>query len=405
MRTVEQRYLSPGESNLLTLGVGPVVAQARIDGAVDPETLRRALDLLAVEYPLLGSRIVEDGDGYLLQSAAGEGPSLTDAAIDDDPFTLELNTPVPREHELARAGVFRDGGDGVVSLAIDHSAADGRLTTTLLRKLLGYYAALAEGQVPNPAPGHGLESPLEARLDARYGTEEDFGAPEQIAPAMLPTPALGRPVPAQRFGVGHLSQGRRATTALTQRARADGLTMNGLLSGIVATALSDVVDGPIAFMFPVDLRSRLRPALRPDAQLLSVGPIHTVVATTEQPDAIDLGRQITTQVRTAIDEALPQKSILAMKARDRSGPETLPSMTISNLGRLDTPPLPPGAGLRAVRFGTTFPQPSPILFASSTDGRLDLDLVYDRTYFTDEQMTGLTAGIQAGLERFASVGV
>ncbi|MGY2062882.1 hypothetical protein ACW9HQ_49025, partial [Nocardia gipuzkoensis] len=75
--------------------------------------------------------------------------------------------------------------------------------------------------------------------------------------------------------------------------------------------------------------------------------------------------------------------------------------SISNLGELDPPTLPAGTELRSIRFGTSVPAPFPILFAATTDGHLGLEIVYDRTYFTDEQMTELAADIRVGLGRSA----
>ncbi len=400
MLTLEQRYLSPSEGSVIDLGVGAMVAQTRIRSIVEPELLRQALDALAVAYPLLRSRISRDDAGYLLRYGAGDGPSFRVVDADDDPFALELNTPMDRERELARAGLFRHNGDSVVSLAVDHSVADGRLVTTLLNTLVGYYTAQVEGRSLKPIRGHGMRPAVETMLAEHYDIEGVPSSLRQFTPAALPRPALGRPVPAQRFGVGHLSLDRLGTTALTQWARVSGVTMNGLLSGAVAAALSTMVEGPIAIAFPVDLRPRLRPQLPADAQLLSIGVGYAVVSSSGNADVLELARRITTQLKAGIDLALPQRTLLARGSFDFPSP--LPMTTsISNLGELDPPTLQAGAELRSIRFGTTVPHPVPILFAATTDGHLGLEIVYDRTYFTDEQMTDLTDGIRCELGRSA----
>ncbi|MCM6773579.1 hypothetical protein NDR87_08865 [Nocardia sp. CDC159] len=401
MQTVEQRLLSPGETNQLTIGVDAVIAQARIDGTVDPTLLQQALDLLTTAYPLLRSRIVESDAGYLLQYTAGERPPLRIVDVDADPFVLELNTPLHRDRGLARAGLFHHHGENVVSLVIDHAVADGRLVTTLLRRLLDYYTAATEARTPNPARGTGLEPALEDRLAEQYGTDQVPVAPALVSGAKLPTPARG-PIPVQRFGVGHLALDRLATTAVTRRARAAGVSVHALLSGTVAAALSATVDGPIVLSFPIDLRPRLRPPLRPDAQLLAIGTVYAVIRPTASDDVTDLGRRIATQLTASLDLALPQRSLLQPQPL---GASTLPTdtMSVSNMGLLDPPTLPTGLELRSLRFGTAVPQPTPILFAATTNGRLELDLTYDRTYFTDEQMTALTDGLHGRLTRFMRV--
>ncbi|MFG1791233.1 hypothetical protein [Nocardia sp. NPDC049149] len=402
MLALAQRYLSPGEASLLRENVGAVVAQARIGGVVEPSILEQALATLADAYPLLRSRIVDEAKGYLLQYAAGAGPSLRVVDTDDDPFTLELNTVLAHEREVARAALFRHAGDSVVSLAIHHSVADGRLTTTLLHTLLGYYTAAAEGRAPTQVRGRGLQPSLDELLAGHQSTEEFPASPSQLTPALLPTLALGLPVPAQRFGVGQLSMDRRTTTALKRQAHANNITVTGLLSGTAAAALSVVVDGTISITFLVDLRSRLQPPLRPDDELLAIGYAMAVVSTA-QADSVEYAREIATQLKASVDQGLPQRLILALNTEPDQPTPGMASMAVSNLGLLDTPPLPTGAELRSVRFGTTVPQPSPFLFASTTDGQLELDLVYDRTYFTDEQMAQFVTGIRTGLAQFTGL--
>ncbi len=320
---------------------------------------------------------------------------------DDDPFAMELNTALVRDRGIARAGLFRYDGDSVVSLVIDHCVADGHLTMTLLSKLLGYYTAATEGRSPHPVAGRGLEPSLDARFDGRYGAAEQLPAIlERFTPAALPTPALGRPAPTSRYGVGHLHLDRVATTALKHQARSRGGTVGALLSGTVAAELSTMIHGPFLIAFPVDLRSRVQPRLRPDTELLSIGMLVAEVDPTEPVDSAELGRRISAQLTAGLDNALPQKGIVALKAPDAIPPQAHAAMLISNLGVVEAPPLPTGTELRSIRFGTTHPHPSPLLFASTTDGRLELDLVYDRTYFTDEQMTRLADGIHQRLTQF-----
>ncbi|RDI68401.1 phthiocerol/phthiodiolone dimycocerosyl transferase family protein [Nocardia pseudobrasiliensis] len=401
MRTLEQRRLSPGEASLINADVGAVVAQARIDGVVEPAILEQALHTLAEDHPLLRSRIIDDAAGYLLQYAAGAGPSLRVVDTDEDPFALELNTALTREREVARAALFRHAGDSVVSLAVHHSVADGISTTTLLHMLLDYYTAAAEGRAPAKAHGRGLRPALDSLLAGHQGAEEFPALLNPPTAALLPASALGHPVPAQRFGVGHLSLDRRATTDLQRQAHALGATVTGLLGGTLAAVLSHMVDGTIIFRFWVDLRSRLQPPLRPDDELLAVGYVSTAIST-GQGDSAEYAREITTQLKTSVDQGFPQRSVLTLDAEPGHATPGTVTLAVSNLGRLDTPPLPAGAELRSVRFGTTSPQQNPILFASTTDGRLELDFTYDRTYFTDEQMNRFITEIRSGLTQFIS---
>jgi hypothetical protein len=152
----------------------------------------------------------------------------------------------------------------------------------------------------------------------------------------------------------------------------------------------------LAVTSAVDLRHRLIPPVAPDAQLCCIGPVPVFVTAPHPADPLTLGRQITTRVRTAIDHGDPQKWILGMNHPDAVLMPS-PSVFVSNLGLLATPPTPSGIQITASRFLATYSGPIPLIFVSTTSGLLTLDLVYNRSFLTDQQMTDLADGIESTL--------
>jgi hypothetical protein len=292
---------------------------------------------------------------------------------------------------------------------MDHSVTDGRLITTLLHKLLDNYTTLAAGNTPPSPSTDDLPPPLDTRLAGQFSDEEiatfitqTVALTEQSPVATLPTlAAASENTTPSGFAVRTIAFTAQATTEILTTAKKNALFAHGLISGAILAALRAQLERAtepitLAISLPVDLRDRLTPPLAPDAQLSCVGRVWVSVTTPHPADPLMLGRQIITRVHTAIGNDDPQKSIVAMNHLNTVRmPPT--SVVISDIGRLATPPTPSGMQVTANRVLIAYPGPTPLIIVSITGGRLTLDLVYNRSFLIDQQMTDLANGIELTL--------
>jgi phenolphthiocerol/phthiocerol/phthiodiolone dimycocerosyl transferase len=404
-----QRYLSVIES--LTLDTrSTAVASVTVDGVIKPTILSRALTTLAARYPLLRSQIIRDDTGFLLRIIEGQTPTLMVHRGAEDVLLAELNTPLRLDRQVVRTVLSHDGTNSTITLSIDHSFADGCLIAALLNELLGNYTTLAAGMTPGRMPTEDFPPSLDTRLAGQFSHEEiatfitqtTVALTKQPRPARLPSLAATNANTAPPdFAVRNITFTAQTTTKIFTITKKKGLTTHGLICGAILAALRarlEPATEPItlAVKSPVNLRRRLIPPITPNAQLSCLGGVTVFVTAPHPADALALGRQITTQIHTAIDNGDPQKWILARNHSDAIlKPST--SVTVSNLGRLATPPTPSGIEITASRFLTTFPEPIPLIIAHTASGRLTLDLVYDRSFLTDQQMADLANGIEITL--------
>jgi hypothetical protein len=73
------------------------------------------------------------------------------------------------------------------------------------------------------------------------------------------------------------------------------------------------------------------------------------------------------------------------------------SFLLSNVGVVEDFPAPAGTRVVTSRFGTTARGYVPAVFASTTQGRLNLDLVYDRRFHCAEQIEEVAVHVETSL--------
>lgn len=135
---------------------------------MDAAVMDQAARQLQRDYPLLRCSFREVADGVTLV-AAEEGPGLTVVGPPNpDTLTNQLNIPLGRDRPVSRIALSQTAGSAVLSLAGDHAASDARLNTLLLHRLLGYYAVLRRGEIPQPAAMPAFAGTLEDVLLAGY---------------------------------------------------------------------------------------------------------------------------------------------------------------------------------------------------------------------------------------------
>ncbi|HEU0299248.1 MAG TPA: amino acid adenylation domain-containing protein, partial [Longimicrobium sp.] len=134
------------------VGAYNILAVLRLEGPLDAEALRGALEELTARHEALRTRIAER-DGRPVQAIAAPAPFLLPvtglageelgAWLDEEagrPFDLSRDLPI-------RAALFRTAADAhLLSLSFHHVAVDGWSVGILFRELSALYAARVEGR-------------------------------------------------------------------------------------------------------------------------------------------------------------------------------------------------------------------------------------------------------------------
>jgi amino acid adenylation domain-containing protein len=197
-----------------------------LDGDVDPERLRAAVQALLERHPLLRAGFHQRADGVVVQHIPEQvrlpwqvvHEVLDDVLLRDRADLFDLAEP-----PLLRCTLIRHGGRDRLLLTLHHIVADGWSVSVLTRELLALY----EGETLPPAPDH---RPYLAWLAGRGGAaavDAWRNALSDVEPALLAGPATTSARPQQL----DVTLSPQLTTGLTELARQRGLTLSTLLHG------------------------------------------------------------------------------------------------------------------------------------------------------------------------------
>jgi NAD(P)-dependent dehydrogenase (short-subunit alcohol dehydrogenase family) len=298
-----------------------VIARVHLSGSIGAGLLERAAAALVAEHPLLRVAITSDADGTnpaFVPSARGCPVRI----VPGDEFEWERQVD---EHELGESLDWRRGPlVRVVDVALDpprqehdlvltvsHIIADGTTALSLLRRLIEHADRLAaqapDGEPVRSRPAVGAPEDL---LPARYrGTRGvvriaatglgDLLAAAATRPARLLPEAA---VPPSRRTTRLVRRTLTATQldCLTQRCRAEGVTVHGALAAAMAIAL-----GPAAAQgysgrtrarmcvgSPIDFRAELDPPVSPDEAGAYVCTVPSIVHFGGERDLWSIAREV-----------------------------------------------------------------------------------------------------------------
>ncbi|MCE7001951.1 condensation domain-containing protein [Kibdelosporangium philippinense] len=222
-------------------GAYNVAAAYELDGPVDVDTLRAALDALAARHGVLRTRLVLE-DGELVQRVEPPAPfDLTVATLAPGSEAAdELRAHAARPFDLAAAGaarglLLRDGDRAWLQLVLHHAICDEQSMGLLLDDLVAHYAALRDDTPPPAAPAlqfvdwAAWEHGQERAQDADYWLERLRGAPTELP---LPTDF---PYGAQQDYRGAWLD-LEVPAELVKRVREEARTRNGTLFTWLMTA-------------------------------------------------------------------------------------------------------------------------------------------------------------------------
>ncbi len=333
---------------------------AHLTGPLDADALSAAFDALLEAHPVLAAQIVRDDDaGYqivaddlmhpgieVLEPADGE-EQLPPMIFDQTQALVHLRV-VLREDETA------------ATLYVHHSLADGHHQFALIEELFSTYTDLVttrrtRGAAPVPAP-----DPLEVVLAERGVTRLARSGLERFMPALfaydLPpsrraTTAARPPFPV-RVPMASCTLTAEQTRALVDHARSNKVSLNGILSAAVLMAewqLRGASKIPVPYIYPVDLRYVLSPAVSATGCTNPVGVATYLAEIGRDTDVLDLARDIAAAFRDDLGEGVVQQSLLHFSPQYVGNPPGLPDVVMLTDNGI-VPPMrtPPGVELSAV---------------------------------------------------------
>ncbi|MQY04666.1 phthiocerol/phthiodiolone dimycocerosyl transferase family protein [Actinomadura macrotermitis] len=404
----DERVLTPRESMIVASGASPAFITVTAEGGLDVNALDRAMRLLADAHPILRTQIARtDGGRFVLRVIAGRPPLVLHE--DGTTFSDVVGTPWRVGERASRLVVLREGRRCTIVLAIHHAVADGRLITALLQRLVEYYDALTRG-VPVPVVHRDdLDPPLEEVL-RRAGPPRAAPPPQTAPPPEIATlapqsaPANG-PV---GFGFRNLPFDRETTARFIAAAKRHGLSVGSLVAGVMAASLRALHESGeplvLALCLQVDLRGRLTPPIPPEAAMSAVGSVIINLPVPPGASPAEVGVQVDGEMEVAAERALHQARLLAAGRLDLPRTQEI-SVSISNLGRLAFPSTAGDLRFGTIRSVATMPfMRVPALVSNTTNGSLNLDLIYNRAFLTDELVRRLTREIENRMAAPAATG-
>ncbi|HHY48906.1 MAG TPA: hypothetical protein GYA10_04080 [Alphaproteobacteria bacterium] len=279
-RVEDSRELGPSESltsQAHLMGALMAGGILRVSGPLTPERVRRALDWLQDEHPILRAHIVRKGFRFIrdipfvqpVLHFETRGTERIPLRVVTDPrpaagarlLQAELRQPIPLGPlPRIKAALVRpsDGADTAeIVMCVDHTIADAQSAMFSMAQLLAFLGD------PDGAPApKGLFQPLPPALDSVLPPKSDSGRPYQ---PMIRLPVERLP----RGEIGTATERRTFTTAETEtirrRLRARRVTLHGLVTAAVLKGINQRFTMPeMTVLSSVDLRRQCRPAIPPD---------------------------------------------------------------------------------------------------------------------------------------------
>ncbi|WP_167837735.1 phthiocerol/phthiodiolone dimycocerosyl transferase family protein [Nocardia altamirensis] len=331
------RPLDPSEAMFVPTGLY-VGYTTRVRGELDPRALAEAFDLIRQQYPVLRSQVVP-ADGQPVFAATDLPPVISWRDQESDESLPDL------AGRVAAIQVVRvDARTALVTLLTHHSAADGHHSLQLLADLWESYTAVVEGKSVRPQR-HDYPQSVEQLLDERGITLDDAPA-ASVAPT-LPTTAGSTPQsPSATASPDHMARVRltaeqtRALVAIGHQAKT---TINGLMSAAIMQATADSAGiglEEVLYVYPVDLRRRLTPAVQYTAGTNVLGTAMFVADSDTPTDTVALARAITDRLAGDLASGEVHRSVLRLPHEnfDPAILESPSSVVATNWGII--PPMP-----------------------------------------------------------------
>lgn len=356
---------------------------AHLRGPVDVDLLEEAFETLLEVHPVLAARIEADGaDGFRIvaDDMLPTGLVLASGGADSE-------QRFDQAQSLVRLVVDTSGQEVGATLYVHHALADGHHQFALIEELFGFYTDLATTGDCRPGPLRPAPPPLEEVLAERNVVKLRRSGLERFMPAMYAydLPPSRRAVTGEhpdrpvKVPMAQYTFDAEATDALFALSRAERVSVNGIVSAAVLLAewrLRGATAVPVPYIYPVDLRYVLSPAVAATACTNPVGVATYLAEIDESTDALTLARNIAETFRADLAEGVIQQSLLHFRPAYVGNPPGLPDMVmVTDNGVVPPVRTPPGVELSAVHGELYFQVASGIEMYTSKvfDGRLQLE--------------------------------
>lgn len=321
-----------------------------VRGPIDPARLAVAFAALRREFPALTGRIEANAFGFDLVTP--EPPLVEHSApigLERRPFAPgDVRLDLRPEISTAAVQLVSNGDLHRVTLGVSHAVADGAHALFLNLRLWELYTD--RGVEREPAAGlPSAPTDLAARLDTARRPEPVTVIARSAG--VVPAPPA---VDTGEFGFERIRLDAAATEALRRRAKGAGLSVHGLLAGLIVAAERAEFDCsgdeavPMAVFSPVDLRGRCDPPVAAAEVTNFAGSSTTPLMVHGDASPEEIGRAVLDRLRTDLADG----TVAAALTGDTAVTVTDGApVRLSNLGAVPAPSTP--EGVTAVDFHTS----------------------------------------------------
>ncbi|MEU5690767.1 hypothetical protein [Actinosynnema sp. NPDC020468] len=352
MSVEEIRRLTPGEE--IFAGAHAYIGHAvLVAGRVDEDALAAAFDAVVRSYPVVGAALKPHPDGGHVLVTSETPPAIS--VVAGDPDDLLAGSVLDQGVRLGAVGLVRDGARASVTLSLHHSVADGAHGVALLAALWSRYADAVEGR-PVVVEPHGYPLPAEQVLTARGVVKIPLDRLPRVVDCVPPAPPVEVAAGEDESEVderGFLAlRATRVlltveqTAGLVALARAEGVTVNSLVSAAILLAEAECRGCSLAHLlhvYAVNLRPMVSPPVGAAEATNLVGSAVYPPTTTSPTELVGLARAIRSELESQVAAGLPLQTPLHLgDAPEEGEPTTRLVVAATNFGRI--PELPSTAG-------------------------------------------------------------
>lgn len=391
------------------------VVFAELEGALNDEDLKLALDIVQQENPALRAKIAIDGSRQLCFKSVPESerPLEFEAHPLRDwrrKIEAQLATPFATEQApLARFLWFRGKGKkSVVAMVFHHSVADGKSGACVLLDVLR--RSVGQDRVPTFKTAHPSSQQLDLIQDKGLikGKLKELKFWLNTGKSLLKFP---KQLPGYSMKAGDVrkvktipfSISAKASAALLAVCRDRGTTMHGALGAALLLAINDEFEAVASRNLGLNSLADMRPVLKGGLTELDLGLYITTLTTThrlgEKPNFWALAGEIPDRLKAIMrsgDANLINNIYTEMPlfTPDQSGARKLqkivalapPSSMLTNIGKINEQPLSSSLSIRSLAFAVSPPAQNPVcVTAASYCGTMHLNLLYDQCMLKGDQ--------------------
>ncbi|MFA4080678.1 phthiocerol/phthiodiolone dimycocerosyl transferase family protein [Mycobacteroides salmoniphilum] len=309
MPELPPRVLSPSESVFVISGA-TVAQHCYGTGPLDDAALKEALAGMVDLYPLLGGRIHMSRRGFELRFDPRERPEVVfqdvgDADVGD--YVVAGKAALPFG-QVCALRVCRSGAKFRVTLLLHHAIADADAAMAYLHDVWQLYTERTRrvngvvGLISTPAP-HPIPASAETLLRARGYIEPAYRQMMDLRPAYRGPESIWTALRPRRAQRARIQLSVEQTDRLVEAGRAQGVTLNGLVSAALVLAereLSGKSELSVAISSFVNLRSRIDPPVAPTEGTNVLGIAEMILDVNRGSAALDLARRVVADIRDGL---------------------------------------------------------------------------------------------------------